>query len=135
MSEKSKIRKEIKCECQKRDVDMIKKSITILGGPVDYVYIIRDVDVDEINLEKYSVKCVNNIEDAWGGTSTNPDEKVIEVVLQEKMSNIKLSARASVIEVAAKNGGKIIKDHVIERAKRGKKVYISELIFFKELAQ
>lgn len=119
----------------KRDVNMNKKSITIVGKPVDYVYIIRDVDMNEVNLEKYSAKCSNNIEDAWKGISDNPDENVLEVVLLERLSNVKLSARVNVVEVAAKNGGKIIKDYITDRPKNGKKVYISELIFFKDVPQ
>ncbi len=113
---------------------MNKKSITIIGKPVDFVYVIKDVNVDEVGLEKCAVKCSSNIESAWEGASEN-EEKAIEIVLQEKISNITLTARANVIEIASKNGGKIIKDYVTDRAKSGKKVYMSDLIFFKEAEQ
>jgi len=114
---------------------MNKKSITVIGKYVDFVYMIKDVNVDEVSLEKYAVKCSTNIESAWEGTHDNSDEQVLEVVLQEKISNVTLTARANVIEIASKNGGKIIKDYVTDRAKKGKKVYMSELIFFKESAE
>lgn len=111
---------------------MIKKSITIVGKPVEFAYMIKDVNVDEVSLEKYMVKCSTDIESAWGDSSTSSGDKIMEIVLQEKISNINLTARANVIEVASKNGGKIIKDYNTDRAKKGKKVYMSELIFFKE---
>ncbi len=111
---------------------MNKRSITVIGKPVDSVYMIKDVNVDEVGLEKYAVKCSNNIESAWEGSSSSSDEQVLELVLQEKISSVNLTARANVIEIASKNGGKIIKDYTTDRAKKGKKVYISELIFFDE---
>lgn len=114
---------------------MNKKSITIIGKSVDFVYVIKDVNVDEVGLEKYAVKCSSSIESAWEDASENSDEKVIEVVLQDKISNITLTARANVVEIASKNGGKIIKDYATDRAKSGKKVYMSDLIFFKEAEQ
>jgi hypothetical protein len=115
---------------------MSKKSITIIGKPVDFVYIIKDVNIDEIGLEKYAVKCSSDIQSAWEKSDPeSSNEQVIEIVLQEKISNVTLTARASVIEVASKNGGKIIKDYFTDRNKRGKKVYMSELIFFKEEEQ
>ena len=117
----------------KRAINMNKKSITIIGKSVDFVYIIKDVNIDEVGLEKYAVKCSNDIESAWEGASASSDEQILEVVLQEKISNVNLKARANVIEIASKNGGKIIKDYTTDRAKRGKKVYMSELIFFKEV--
>lgn len=119
----------------KRDMNMNKKSITIIGKSVDFVYVIKDVNIDEVGLEKYAVKCSSGIESAWEGTPDNSDEQVLEVVLQEKISNVNLTARANVIEIASKNGGKIIKDYETDRAKKGKKVYMSELIFFKEAEQ
>ena len=115
---------------------MLKKSITIIGKSVNFVYVIKDVNIDEVSLEKYAVKCSNSIETAWGDEKgTNPEEQTIEVVLQDKMTGVNLPARPGVIEIAAKNGGKIIKDFVMEKTKKGKKVYMSELIFFKEAIQ
>ena len=113
---------------------MNKRSITVIGKTVDFAYVIKDVNVDEVGLERYTVKCSNDIESAWGESpdSSGSDRKVVEIVLQDKVSNINLAARANVIEVASKNGGKIIKDYTTDRAKKGKKVYISELIFFEE---
>lgn len=123
------------CEDVKRDVNMNKKSITVIGKPVDFIYIIKDVNIDEVGLEKYAVKCSSDIESAWEDASENSDGKTIEIVLEEKISNVNLKARVNVIEIASKNGGKIIKDYVTDRPKQGKKVYISELIFFKEADQ
>lgn len=118
---------------QKRDVSMNKKSITIIGKSVEFAYLIKDVNIDQVSLEKYSVKCGNDIASAWEkSTSENSDDQVLEVVLQEKISNVTLAARANVIDVASKNGGKIIKDFGIDRPKRSKKTYISKLIFFEE---
>lgn len=113
-----------------------KKSITVIGKPVDFVYIIKDVHIDEVSLEKYAVKCSSDIQSAWERSEPeSADEKELEIILLEKISSITLTARANVVEIASKNGGKIIKDYTTDRAKRGKKVYISELIFFKEAEQ
>ena len=116
---------------------MSKKSITVLGKPVDFVYIIKDVDVDKVRLEKYAAKCVGDIQSAWEniGTEqcTDQCEKTMEIILQESITTINLAARANVIGIAAKNGGKIIKDFVTDRSKGGRKTYISELIFFEEV--
>lgn len=115
---------------------MNKKSITIIGKPVNFVYVIKEVDVDKVKLEKYAVKCVGDIQDAW---ENNPNEqcnnqcdKTMEIILQESITTVNLTARSPVIEIAAKNGGKIVKDFVTDRSKGGRKTYISELIFFKE---
>ena len=116
---------------------MIKRSIKVLGKPVDFVYVIKDVDVDKVRLEKYAVKCVGDIQTAWENIEVeqcnDSGEKTIEIVLQESVTTVNLTARANVIEIAAKNGGKIIKDFVTNRSKGGRKTYISELIFFKEV--
>jgi hypothetical protein len=118
---------------------MSKKSITVVGKPVDFVYIIKDVDVDKVKLEKYAAKCVGDIQSAWesAGSEQCSDscEKTMEIILQESITTINLTARSHVIEVASKNGGKIIKDFVTDRSKGGRKTYISELIFFKEADQ
>ena len=118
--------------------EMLKeKSITVVGKAVDSVYVIKDVDVDKVKLEKYSVKCTNDIQSAWESTQvggeSNSDNQTIEVVLQERISEINLAARANVIEAASKNGGKIIKDFITDRAKGGKKTFISELVYFNEV--
>ncbi len=113
---------------------MNKKSITVVGKHVDHVYIIKDVNVDQLSLEKYSAKCVNNIQSAWEAQEQeSSNNQTIEVVLQERVSNITLAARANVIDIASKNAGKIIKDFVTDRPKRSRKTYISELIFFEEI--
>lgn len=116
---------------------MSKKSITVIGKPVDFVYIIKEVDVDKVKLEKYAAKCVGDIQSAWESDPIENDqsEKTMEIVLQESITTVNLAARSRVIEIAAKNGGKIIKDFVTDRSKGGRKTYISELIFFKEAAQ
>jgi hypothetical protein len=118
----------------------MKKSITVIGHVVDHAYVIRDVDLDKITLEKYSVECRTNIESAWGSvqgqiTFSDEGDKTLEIVLKDKISNVTLFAKSSVIEMAAKMGGKIIKDIQIDRKKRGKKVYIYDLELFKEVHQ
>jgi hypothetical protein len=73
---------------------------------------------------------------AWEKPSSeNSEDQIVEVILQEKISNINLSAKPNVVEFASKNGGKIIKDYITLIPKRGKKVYISELIFFREAGE
>ncbi len=115
---------------------MSKKSITTIGKTVDHAYIIKDVNIDNVSLEKYAVKCSSDIESAWANPSSeNSEDQIVEVVLQEKISNITLSARANVVDIASKNGGRIIQDFITDLPKRGKKVYISELIFFKEAGE
>jgi len=119
-----------------RDANMSKKSITTIGKTVDYAYIIKDVNIDNVSLEKYAAKCSSDIESAWANPSSeNSEDQIVEVVLQEKISNITLLAKANVVDIASKNGGKIIQDFITEVPKRGKKVYISELIFFKEVGE
>jgi hypothetical protein len=120
----------------RRDANMNKKSITVVGKQVDFVYVIKDVDIDKVKLEKYAVKCVGDVQSAWENidieNGDNKCEKIMEIVLQESITSVNLNARASVIEIAVKNGGKIIKDFVTDRSKGGRKTYISELIFFDE---
>lgn len=115
---------------------MSKKSITVIGKPVDFVYMIKEVDIDKVKLEKYAAKCVGDIQSAWESDSIEQGDgqcdKTMEIILQESITTVNLAARSRVIEIAAKNGGKIIKDFVTDRSKGGRKTYISELIFFKE---
>lgn len=117
----------------------MKKSIKVVGKLVDFAYVIRDIDVEKVTLEKYHVKCSTDIVDAWGvdpsgqTTCMGPGEQILEITLEDKVSNVTMIARAPVIEKIAKMGGKVIKDIIIERAKRGKKVYLSDIILFKEV--
>lgn len=117
----------------------MKKSIKVIGRPVEEVYIIKDIEIDQITLEKWSVECRSDIADAWGAiegqvTFPNDDDKILEIILKEKISNVKLMAKANVIETVAKMGGKIVKDIKVERAKKGKKNYLGDIIFFKEVS-
>lgn len=121
---------------------MNKKSITIIGKPVKYVYILKDIDVDKITMEKYDVDCRNRIDSAWQTagesitlserTLLNEGEQILEIVLKDKISNITLTGRAAAIEIASKNSGKIVKDIKVGRTKKGKKVYLEDIEFFKE---
>ena len=115
----------------------MKKSIKVIGRPVEEAYVIKDIEIDQITLEKWSVECRSDIADAWGtieGQATlDNDDKTLEIILQEKISNVKLMAKANVIETVAKMGGKIVKDIKVERAKKGKKNYLGDVIFFKEV--
>ena len=116
----------------------MKKSIKVIGKPVEEVYIIKDIEIDQITLEKWSVECRADIADAWvaaEGQATFPsnDDKTLEIILKEKISNVKLMAKANVIQTVAKMGGKIVKDIKVERAKKGKKNYLGNIVFFKEV--
>lgn len=116
----------------------MKKSIKVIGRPVEEVYVIKDIEIDQITLEKWSVECRSDIVDAWGTneeqtTFPNNDDKTLEIILIEKISNVKLMAKANVIETIAKMGGKIVKDIKVERAKKGKKNYLGDIIFFKDV--
>lgn len=112
----------------------MKKSITIVGKKVDYTYVIRDIDIDKVTVEKYSVECRNDIESAWStsGQMTIPNSgaQTWEVILKEKISNTTLKAKANVVEIAARSSGKIIKDIVVEKTKNGKSVRLVDFIFF-----
>jgi len=115
----------------------MKKSIKVIGRPVEEVYIIKDIEIDQITLEKWSVECRSDIADAWGTvegqvTFPNNEDKILEIILKEKISNVKLMAKANVIQTVAKMGGKIVKDIKVERAKKGKKNYLGDIIFFKD---
>ena len=118
----------------------LTKSITVIGKKVQHAYIIKDIDIDKVTIEKYGVECRNTIDDAWTAVPSSSDQstfpghndKIIEVVLKEKINNITLAARPNVIEMVAKLGGKIIKDFKVERTKRGKKTYLSDIEFFNE---
>lgn len=114
--------------------------MTIIGKKVECAYVIKDIDVDKVTIEKYIVDCRENIEDAWRITSPSSDQssfpehndKIFEIVLKDKINNITLTAKPNVIEMVARLGGKIIKDFKVERAKRGKKAYLSDIEFFNE---
>lgn len=117
---------------------MSKKTINIIGQRVQCVYVIKDIELENVILEKYTVKCHDNIDSAWGVTKDGQEtfvgdgSKTIEVTLVEKISTIKLLAKPGIIEIASKSSGKIIKDFTTQKAKRGNKVYITELEFFVE---
>lgn len=118
----------------------MKKSITIIGKNVDHVYVIKDVDVDKVTVEKYNVECRNNIESAWGDiqdqmSSSNSDDQTLEIVLKDKISNTTLKAKANVIEMAARAGGQILKDIVLEKTKNGKSVRLIDVTFFNVVNQ
>ena len=116
------------------------KSLTVIGKKVQHAYVIKDIDVDKVTIEKYGVECRSTIDDAWGTTSPSSDQstfpdhndKILEVVLKEKINNITLAAKPNVVEIAARLGGKIIKDFKVERTKRGKKAYLTDIEFFNE---
>jgi len=110
---------------------MNKKSITVIGPKVQYAYLIKDIEIDSIILEKYAVECREDIQEAWEDSST----RAMEIVLIEKVQTIKMLARPNIIETVSQSGGKIIKAFVTEKAKKGPKVYICELEFFVEVAK
>jgi len=118
----------------------MKKSITVIGNIVDHVYIIRDIKIGEVTLEKYSVECRNNIVSTWESVEQqttspgqNQDNRTIEIILKDKISTVTFLAKANVIEMVAKMGGKVIKDIKVEKGKgRSQKVYLTEIELFKE---
>lgn len=118
-------------------------SITVIGNRVKCAYVIKDINVDEVTMEKYGVECREDIENAWGMTSPSSgqskfpdhDDKVFEVILLEKINNITLAAKPNVIETVAKLGGKIIKDFKVEKPKRGQRAHLTDIVFFNEPAE
>lgn len=119
----------------------MKKSITAIGKIVDYVYVIRDIKIGEITLEKYSVECRNNIVSTWESVEEqvtspgqNQDNRVLEIILKDKISTATFYARGNIIEMVAKMGGKIIKDIEVEKGKgKSQKVYLTSIELFKEV--
>ena len=120
----------------------MKKSITVMGKIVDHVYIIRDIKIGEISLEKYSVECRNNIVTTWEAVeeqATSPDQnqdnRTIEIILKDKISTVTFYAKGNVITMVAKMGGKIIKDIKVEKGKgKSQKVYLTDIELFKEIS-
>ena len=116
----------------------VKKSITVMGNIVDHVYIIRDIKIGEVTLEKYSVECRNNIVSTWESVEASPDKnqdnRTIEIILKDKISTVTFLAKGTVIEMVAKMGGKVIKDIKVEKGKgRSQKVYLTEIELFKDV--
>lgn len=117
----------------------MKKSITVMGETVDYVYIIRDIKIGEVTLEKYNVECRNNIVSTWESiegqleSSGQSQDKKIEIILKDKISTVTFLAKANVIEMIAKMGGKIIRDIKVEKGKgRSQKVYLTDIELFRD---
>ncbi len=110
---------------------MSKKTINIIGQRIQHAYIIKEIDIENIIIDKYTVECHDNIDSAWGvtkdgqGTFSGDDSKTIEVTLVEKVLTVKLPAKPNIIEIASKNGGRIIKNFTAEKSKKGKKVVIT----------
>jgi hypothetical protein len=119
----------------------MKKSITVIGKIVDYVYIIRDIKIGEITLDKYSVECRNNIVSTWESVEEqttspgqNQDNRTFEIILKDKVSTVTFYAKGNVIEMVAKMGGKIIRDIKVEKGKgKSQKVYLINIELFKEV--
>lgn len=119
----------------------MKKSITVIDKKVQYVYVIKDINIDQVTMEKFNVDCRENIEDAWGLISSHSydqssfldnNNKTFEIILKDKVGNVTLTAKPDVIEIVAKLGGKIIKDFNVEKVKRGKRIYLTGIEFFNE---
>jgi hypothetical protein len=115
------------------------KSITIIGKPVEYVYLIKDINIDKIMLDKYATECRNNIVSTWESVEeqANPDQsqdnRKLEIILKDKISTATFYARGNIIEMMAKMGGMIIKDISVEKGKgRSQKVYLIGIDTFKE---
>ena len=122
----------------------MKKSMTVMGNIVDHVYIIRDIKIGEVTLEKYSVECRNNIVSTWESVAEqatspenqNHDDRTLEIILKDKISTVTFLAKANIIEMIAKMGGKIIKDIKVEKGKgRSQKVYLMGIELFKEVTK
>lgn len=117
----------------------MKKSITVIGKIVDCVYVIRDIKIGEITLDKYSVECRNNIVSTWESveekeTSQNQDNRTLEIILKDKISTVTFYARGNIIEMVAKMGGMVIKDIKVEKGKgKSQKVYLTDIELFKEV--
>lgn len=119
----------------------MKKSITVMGKIIDYVYVIREIKIGEITLEKFSVECRNNIVSTWesvGEQTASPDQnqdnRKLEIILKDKISTVTFLAKANVIQMVARMGGKIIKDINVEKGKgKSQKVYLTGIELFKEV--
>jgi len=116
----------------------MKKSITVVGNIVDCVYVIRDIKIGEITLDKYSVECRNNIVSTWESVETSPgqnqDDRVLEIILKDKISTATFHAKGNVIEMVAKMGGMVIKDIKVEKGKgKSQKVYLTGIELFKDV--
>lgn len=119
----------------------MKKSIKIVGKRVEHAYVIRDIDVDKVTIEKYDAECRSDIVTAWGaepsGQMTLPEsnDQTFELILKDKTSNVTLATKPDVVEMLSKMGGKIVKDIKVEKTKKGKKAYLTGIEFFKEAVQ
>lgn len=119
----------------------MKKSITVIGKIVDCVYVIRDIKIGEITLDRYSVECRNNIVSTWESVEEketspgqNQDNRILEIILKDKISTVTFYAKGNIIEMVAKMGGMVIKDIKVEKGKgKSQKVYLTGVELFKEV--
>ena len=98
---------------------------------IDYVFIIKNIDVDKITVDKFEVDCRDKIEDAWDNSRSL--HRMIVVKLTEKISTITLLANAKAIEKAVEYSGQIIKNIVVTRPPKVKKVRLTDIELFNSL--
>lgn len=112
----------------------MNRSLKVIGKPVDYVYIIKEINLDRVTLDKYNVECIQDVSSSWESSENIPidEEREMEIIIKDKTSNVTLAVKGPVLENLSKMGGQIVKDINIERAKKGKKVYLSSVELFKE---
>lgn len=114
-----------------------RKSITITIDndeyvKTGYVFIIKSVDVDKITLDKFDVDYRDEIEAAWGDECS---VKKVVIKLTDKTSTMTLIAHSSAVEKAVSNLGSIVKDVVILRPPKAKKVRISDIELFNNIEE
>ncbi len=112
-----------------------RKSITIVINSdecldIDYVFIIKNIDVDKITVDKFGVDCRNEIEGAWDNECS---VKSVVIKLTEKISTITLMASAKAIEKAVEHSGQIIKNIIVTRPPKAKKVRLTDIELFNSL--
>ena len=98
---------------------------------IDYVFIIKNIDVDKITVDKFEVDCRDEIENAWDNSGSLRKNMIVK--LTDKMATMTLIAHPKAIEKAVENLGLIVKDVIIVRPPKAKKVRISDIELFHTL--
>lgn len=111
---------------------MVKKSITTKNSKISHAFVIKEINMNKITIDKFDVDCRKDIEESWGNISYPEEEKKMEVVLRERIAIITLEGRPDAIETAVNNAGQVIKDVIFDKTPKGKKVYISNIELFQE---
>lgn len=115
-----------------------KKSITVVidndeDPNIDYVFIIKSINVDKITVDKFDIDYRYEIENAWDNSGSIHRKIVVKLV--EKISTITLVANAKAIEKAVEYSGQIIRNIVVTRPPKARKVRISDIELFDNIKE